>query len=169
MTFDEYQKKAEETDIRTKEIKMICNGFGLIGELDELEEIQNYDSHYTLGLSYENDAVIKEVGDVCWYISSICTELDISLEDAVNKYKDIYDKGYEISDMNMAEVFKKVYRDNHGIFNGAYKDKIMFYIGYLLTLYLDQFCDIHLAMKQNIKKLQSRKKRGKIQGSGNNR
>ncbi len=169
MTFDEYQKKAQETDIRPKEIKMICNGFGLIGELDELEEIQKYDSHYALGLSYEDDDIIKEVGDVCWYIASICTELNISLDYAIEVYNENESKGFEVSDMNMAEIFKKVYRDNDGKFTGEYKYKIIFYIGYLLQLYLDQFCDIRIAMKQNIKKLQSRKKRGKIKGSGNNR
>ncbi len=54
MDFKTYQKKARETVIRDK------NGI--------------FDNESKLGIK-------KELGDVLWYISNLCTELNFNLED----------------------------------------------------------------------------------------
>ncbi len=68
---------------------------------------------------------------------------------------------------------KKVYRDDKGILSAARKEEIAAELGDVLW-YLSQIAtDCGLSLKdiarENIKKLQSRKKRGVLHGSGDNR
>lgn len=155
MTLNQYQELAKGTDCRDEKIKMICNGFGLVGEL---EEYKNTDSD-----DLEN--VMKEAGDVMWYCASICNCLDVDLQD-------ICGIGVNSGSLNkpIAEVFKKVYRDNEGIFNNWYKDYILNYINWVIMWNLP-YGEENLSeiMQKNIDKLYSRKERGVIKGNGDNR
>lgn len=155
MTLNEYQEKAKVTDCRDKSIKMICNGFGLIGELEELNEVPLQD--------YKG--AIKESGDVLWYCSSIATYLNLKLED-------IYKMNSTGSDINrpIAEVFKKVYRDKDGEFDEKDKEEIAIFISYVINWELPNGeKNLKEVMQTNIDKLYSRKERGVIKGNGNDR
>lgn len=155
MTLKEYQEKAKVTDIRDNSIKMICNGFGLIGEQEELiESVQKFDK--------ESTEIDKEYGDILWYASSICSYFDTSLESVIKGHLEQVDLNKPI-----AEVFKKVYRDKQGKFDE--KD-----IAFILTYIYEIFEDIDIEKIEhyaelNIEKLYSRKERGVISGNGNNR
>jgi len=147
-----YQNEATVTDIRANSIKMICNGFGLIGELEELErEVQRF----------HGEDIIKELGDVLWYCASICTYLSLDLQD-------IYESNFETElSMPLAEIFKKVYRDKKGVFDETDKKYIKAYIR-------DAICgisedDMDNITNMNIAKLNSRQQRGVIGGNGSNR
>ena len=75
MTFDEYQVKAKQTAIYDHPI--IYPTLGLCGESGEVAE--KVKKHLRDGTSL--DELKKELGDVLWYLASIASDLNISLND----------------------------------------------------------------------------------------
>lgn len=73
----------------------------------------------------------------------------------------------------VAEKIKKVIRDKNGVIDKATKEGIKKELGDVLWYTAQLATELGLSLdaiaKQNIKKLISRKKRGKIRGSGDNR
>ena len=159
MTLNEYQIEAAKTDIRDESIKMICNGFGLLGELEELKTC------YT-------QQELKEAGDVLWYCASICSCFNVGLQDVYDSV-DFVDSQLDFVDSQqerpLGEIFKKVYRDDNGTFTLKIQKEILTLIGNTIVNYLENFGDLEEIMKLNIEKLQNRKHRGAIQGDGDNR
>ena len=84
MDFKTYQKKARETaqypDLGSNYIYPIL---GLVGEAGEVAEKVKKVIRDKNGI-FDDDAKIgisKELGDVLWYISNLCTELNFNLDD----------------------------------------------------------------------------------------
>tara|TARA_Y100000593_G_scaffold1406_1_gene2855 strand:+ start:3880 stop:4182 length:303 start_codon:yes stop_codon:yes gene_type:complete len=75
MTFDEYQVKAKQTAIYDHPV--IYPTLGLCGESGEVAE--KVKKHLRDGTSL--DELKKELGDVLWYLASIASDLNISLND----------------------------------------------------------------------------------------
>lgn len=86
MELDEYQDQAGETAIFPDEIPdeinagVIYTTLGLVGEAGECAEkvkkaVREDDMSYI-------DSLEGEVADVLWYVSQLCAELDLSLDDA---------------------------------------------------------------------------------------
>lgn len=151
MTLNEYQTKALVTDVRPDKYKMICNGFGFIGELEELKVAES-----------EEDRV-KEFGDVLWYSASICSCFGVKLDTVLHKFPQKFE-----DDKPFAEVFKKVYRDKDGEFDTEDKERILGHIHVALNKFSANV-NILAAAKKNIDKLYSRLERNMIKGNGNNR
>lgn len=122
MQLDDYQKKATKTNIYLNKIKenfpnlpkeiykmlglsYVCNGLGEVGEIQGKFKKIIRDNGGIITDEHRKE-ISKEIGDNLWYIASLCTELNISL---------------------------------------------------------DECC------QQNLRKLNSRKERGKLEGSGDNR
>lgn len=87
MTFDDYQKKAIVTDIYggkgdVLSIAFINKILGLVGESGEVAEKVKKLQRNSGGKMTEEDRkeLLKEVGDVLWYLSAITTYLDESLD-----------------------------------------------------------------------------------------
>jgi NTP pyrophosphatase (non-canonical NTP hydrolase) len=84
LTFNEYQKSAAVTAIYPGRLNsLIYPVIGLAGETGEVSE-------KVKKLLRDSDGVVtpefvvsltKELGDVLWYLSALCDELKISLED----------------------------------------------------------------------------------------
>lgn len=84
MTFEEYQKHSKETAQYPK----IGEGYvypvlGLVNEAGEvagkIKKIFRDDAGELT--SERRDAIVKELGDVLWYLSQIASELNLSFED----------------------------------------------------------------------------------------
>ena len=75
MTFDEYQVKAKQTAIYDHPV--IYPTLGLCGESGEVAE--KVKKHLRDGTSL--DELKKELGDVLWYLASIASDQNISLND----------------------------------------------------------------------------------------
>ncbi len=59
---------------------------GLTGEAGEVADVWKKIKY--MGLEYNvetRDKLIKELGDVCWYLFSAATALDISVEEIINR------------------------------------------------------------------------------------
>ena len=88
MDFDNYQIEARKTAIYpNKDRNFIYPTLGLVGESGEVaEKIKkilrdkngNFDDESKLALK-------KELGDVLWYLSNLCNELEFSLSDVAEE------------------------------------------------------------------------------------
>ena len=98
MTINEYQKLAMTTlnkDLTEKEV--LINGvMGLCGESGEVIDIVK--KHLAQGHELDREKIIKELGDVAWYMAEIATVLDVELEDVlvqnIEKLKKRYPEGF---------------------------------------------------------------------------
>lgn len=102
LTLNEYQGLANMT--RNKDItynESLTNyGLGLAGEAGEVADIiKKYVFH---GHTISKDDIVKELGDVLWYIATLASVMHISLEDIANmnieKLKKRYPEGFNKMD-----------------------------------------------------------------------
>lgn len=99
MTINEYQKLAMTTlnpDLNKKDI--LINGvMGLCGESGEAIDIVK--KHLAQGHELDRAKLIKELGDIAWYLAETATVLDVTLEEVlignIEKLKKRYPEGFE--------------------------------------------------------------------------
>ena len=98
MTINEYQKLAMTTlnpELSRKDV--LINGvMGLCGEAGEAIDIVK--KHLHQGHKLDKDKLVKELGDIAWYLAETATALDVSLEDVlernIEKLKARYPEGF---------------------------------------------------------------------------
>ena len=85
MDFKEYQNASKKTDKGTiiKDSQIAYYALGLVDESGEVagkikKLYRDYDGKLTEEYKKE---IAKELGDVIWYLSQMCTKLDLNLED----------------------------------------------------------------------------------------
>lgn len=99
MNFNEYQELASRTANNGLSVsEKICNwAMGLAGEAGELIELSKKEIFHKVVPS--KDKVIKELGDVLWYLSNYALTYDIKLEEVaeknIQKLKDRYPQGFQ--------------------------------------------------------------------------
>ena len=84
MNFDEYQKESRKTAIYPgKDNNLIYPVLGLAGETGEVvEKVKKLIRDKGGKIDEEfKQGIKKELGDVLWYLTQICTELGLSLDD----------------------------------------------------------------------------------------
>lgn len=90
MNLNEYQQLAKTTELMTRKSRLTANDpafvakvLGLVGEAGEVAEKYKKIVRDKGGKISENDKteIIKELGDVLWYISAMADYLGTSLED----------------------------------------------------------------------------------------
>ena len=99
MTINEYQTLAMRTlnpALSKKEV--LINGvMGLCGESGEAIDLVK--KHLAQGHALDRDALIKELGDVAWYLAETAYALDVPLEDVlqrnIDKLKARYPQGFD--------------------------------------------------------------------------
>ena len=102
MTINEYQELAMTTlnkDLSKKDI--LINGvMGLCGESGEAIDLVK--KWLAQGHELDEDKLIKEIGDVAWYIAEIATVLGVTLEDVltrnIEKLRARYPDGFKYRD-----------------------------------------------------------------------
>jgi NTP pyrophosphatase (non-canonical NTP hydrolase) len=148
---------------------------GLIGELTELKECANSSTDDFELPEKDKEKIVKELGDCFWYLSQFTMELGIPFSqiesrDAAWKIE-YYGPHYNCG--LICELVKKTIRDNNGNVTPIVKEKILKELRIVYS-YLLWFCkiyniDTNHVMEENIKKLFSRRDRGVLGGSGNER
>jgi NTP pyrophosphatase (non-canonical NTP hydrolase) len=93
MTFNEYQKQAMKTDYNLdgdrsiQSIAFIEHVLGLVGEsgefADKVKKI--YRNNQKEMSEAERIELLKELGDVLWYVSSLASYMDAELETVADK------------------------------------------------------------------------------------
>lgn len=98
MTINEYQSLAMTTlnPALSKKDVLINGVMGLCGESGEAIDIVK--KHLAQGHELDREGLIKELGDVAWYLAETATALDVSLEDVlqgnIDKLKKRYPNGF---------------------------------------------------------------------------
>ena len=82
MQFNEYQKNAVSLAIYGAGNKIIYPTLGLVGEAGEVADkikkvLRDNNGNFTDAIKFE---IIKELGDVLWYIAALAEDLDYDLE-----------------------------------------------------------------------------------------
>ena len=99
MTVNEYQKLAMATlnsDLSKKDV--LINGvMGLCGEAGEAIDIVK--KHLAQGHDLDREKLIKELGDIAWYLAETATALDVTLEEVlegnIEKLRRRYPEGFD--------------------------------------------------------------------------
>ena len=85
MTANEYQRLAMTTlNPALDKRDVLINGvMGLCGEAGEAIDIVK--KHLAQGHALDRDGLIRELGDVAWYLAETATALDVDLEDVLSR------------------------------------------------------------------------------------
>lgn len=102
MTVNEYQKLAMTTlnpELSRKDV-LINSVMGLCGESGEaIDIVKKWLAH---GHELDKTHLIKELGDIAWYLAEAATALDVSLEEIfranIDKLKKRYPEGFTSAD-----------------------------------------------------------------------
>lgn|SRR6056297_362242 len=176
MNWAEYQNEALKTAIYPGDFTGIL--YTSLGLVDEI-----YEFYESIGSGGE----AKELGDVCWYIACFSNEVGILMEDTETLAEELEEQVSFCSVFDATEqmksaaskicgLMKKYIRDEQFWTHKPSTDKkakaqvelayiilsVYYICRYLEILWLD-------VAKLNINKLNSRKDRGKLQGSGDDR
>ena len=99
MTINEYQQLAMTTlnpNLSKKDV-LINSVMGLCGESGEAIDIVK--KWLAQGHDLDKERLMKELGDIAWYLAEAATALDINLEDIlqgnIDKLKKRYPQGFE--------------------------------------------------------------------------
>lgn len=128
------------------------------------------------------DNVLKEAGDVYWYVAAVADALNVPLSTIFESYAGgfpiSHSRGITVIQItglssDIAGVLKKAIRDNDGFVTEAAHEQIKRALGGIIILLgaLTVFFGStpHAVTAKNLNKLADRKKRGVLQGSGDAR
>ena len=99
MTVNEYQKLAMNTlnPALSKKDVLINGVMGLCGESGEAIDIVK--KHLAQGHPLDREKLIKELGDIAWYLAETATALDVTLEEVlegnIEKLRRRYPEGFD--------------------------------------------------------------------------
>lgn len=107
MRADEYQEEASRTLIAKPdaeysgdELMLVWNALGLAGEAGEVADSVKKMVFHQHGIN--RDELIKELGDVLWYVAALCSKLDVPMSVVmtlnIEKLKKRYPEGYSSAD-----------------------------------------------------------------------
>lgn len=93
MNLTEYQQAVTRTMGNLPTEQALANwGLGLAGETGEV--IEHIKKHVFHGKPLYLPDVMKELGDVAWYLAAICNQLNIRLEDVLKANVEKLEKRY---------------------------------------------------------------------------
>lgn len=103
MDANEYQDAAARTLIDAPdatytgdEMMLVWNAIGLAGEAGEVADTVKKAVFHRHGV--DRDKLVKELGDVLWYVAALCTKLDVPLSEVmalnIAKLRQRYPDGY---------------------------------------------------------------------------
>jgi NTP pyrophosphatase (non-canonical NTP hydrolase) len=99
MTVNDYQKLAMTTlnPALSKKDVLINGVMGLCGESGEAIDIVK--KHLAQGHDLDREGLIKELGDIAWYLAETATALDVTLEEVlernIEKLRKRYPEGFD--------------------------------------------------------------------------
>ena len=99
MTGNEYQRLAMTTlnPVLSKKDVLINGVMGLCGESGEAIDIVK--KHLHQGHELDKEKLIKELGDIAWYLAEVAYALDVNLDDVfkknIEKLKARYPMGFD--------------------------------------------------------------------------
>lgn len=112
MTLDEYQASARSLAVYPQHARILYPALKLAGEAGEVTEKLGKlmrDEGYQAGQELtqeQNQSLVKELGDVLWYVANLAADLGVSLE--------------SVGEMNLAKLRS---RKERGVITGSGDDR----------------------------------------------
>lgn len=180
MNFEEYQKLAITTAICKRKIYFLIGLLGEVGELANQTKKILRDDDDTL-TSSRRLSIKGEIGGVLWYIANLCEEFDIQMADLHSEssqkgyaHHGMRDRFHILIQMNqetavVAQIVEN-YLKNPTDSTPPRLQRSLTNLFFLIEEFCTTCClDIKMVADYNIEKLFSRRKRGVIQGDGDER
>ncbi|MEL6853643.1 MAG: MazG nucleotide pyrophosphohydrolase domain-containing protein [Cyanobacteria bacterium J06607_13] len=153
MNFDDYQKEAFSMSARDlgEPLTLAVWGLGLAGEASEVVD----SSHVT-----SFDEMKKELGDVLWYVSAICTQRGILLSRVIELSSHCDGRFPSRIDFCVAvgkvvEMIKKHVGHGHALDDVVLTDRLAKIVAFIIAIAADSFTLADIA-DANIAKLRER-------------
>jgi NTP pyrophosphatase (non-canonical NTP hydrolase) len=154
MNLTDYQTQSRDTAMYPdRDHNLWYPTLGLVGEIAEY-------------LTAAESEKIKEAGDVAWYCSQLCSEAGLQLETIIQPIAEPESMTTVLG--QLAECVKKLYRDRQGIVSDLDRAIVSHSVNHL-WYHCIPVNDQSIILSTNIAKLQSRKTRGVLGGSGDDR
>lgn len=169
MVTDHFRKYSDWTATtsvhKNREQAIMCCLLGMVGELTEYLEPPNEEM--------DEEKIKAELGDILWYIGHFVYRVGIIDDIAISRTHDILNNGLT-NIGRLAELSKKVIRDSDFDFQASPKygeivKTVGRIVGGIWNECSDNNWDFLELMEENMAKLESRKERNVIQGSGDDR
>lgn len=171
MDFDEYQKEVgvfadyPAGIVKGNTVKLFYPVLGLAEEVSEFHE-KRYSS------SCETIDIVKELGDICWFVQEIATCIGMKMS-ALSSCSTKSQVSLDVLSGKISGILAKAVRDNDGIVPLSGLNIIRSTLALIISKVHDYAKDygvsIEEVMLNNHSKLVSRKLRGVIHGSGDDR
>lgn len=162
MTPTEYVERSAATAIYPRD-QIAYPFLGLVGEVGEL---------LTALTKPDQNEILAESGDVCWYLAAICRDVGLSAEEVFTATTHPEDDPV-IYLGAICELVKKVMRDDYSVWSDLKRGRLLVQLrriaGLVVMAVTAHGSTLEQVMLSNIAKLESRQARGALQGSGNNR
>lgn len=146
------QKLISPLSLKSTESKLSTLGLGLAGEIGEVVEVS---------IIYDQSKLIKELGDILWYITFGCIVLDINILDLLKFNKNPYNGSISINQLiinigKVCEIIKKHLYHNKDLD----KNKLILQLSQVTYSLIDTciYYNIHIdeVKQQNFDKLSAR-------------
>lgn len=188
MNISEYQSKARSTAIylEEKDSRLIYPALGLVGECGEIADKIKKTIRGDGVTPKSIEAIGKELGDCCWYLANICCDVDLDLgmidsmsgAHMIAGLKKLNLPQLVLRMCRLASLVAEVLEQWHYLYDNRPSERCRF-IGFPRNLSEIISCIKEIASRHdftleeiytaNIEKLTSRKERGKLRGSGDDR
>lgn len=148
---------------------------GLCGEVGELVEKVTFSKWNVV-----REDVLREAGDVCWYIAAVCSEIKVWLSavgdraaEKKQEFPPLTVNQLTVQSGKVAERAKKIMRDRAGVCDADSREEIVEALAVIMIM-VERLCvgvegTLGGAMEGNLKKLKRRQEEGRIKGEGDNR
>ena len=170
MEVNKYKEIIKLTSLYPDTIHNAQLALSWLGLIEESEEAFDAYKRFTTIDNEENRTnVIKEVGDVCWYVTSIAEILDLDLDNIFKTKQNIEElKKYKNITLYSGNI-KKFYRDGKPIDKKEIQGTLSLLMLGMLSALKNYDITLDLILKTNYDKLILRKQKGTIKGDGDNR
>jgi len=174
MKLKDYKEIIGKTAIYPTKVDNFGLAYSWLGLIEESEEAREAFELYVQDKRPSlKKALIKEVGDVCWYVTNIVVLENLDIEKVfapINKNPDGYSKYFNTKSIERyAGNIKKLYRDNKEVDKDELTDVLNKHINIIMKstqLYGLKLSEI---LETNYNKLIKRRETNTIQGDGDNR
>jgi NTP pyrophosphatase (non-canonical NTP hydrolase) len=161
MTPTEYQKEARRTmsphAFDDLNFGLAAWGLGLAGEAGEVLEVCD---DIWEGADYDEELLIKEIGDCTWYAAALCEQIEVDLGDLVAvdalALRDSPVIGLVIEACKVADYVKKVVAHDHALDRQRVIDGVTYTMAYVKKICVELDFTLERVMQTNIDKLKRR-------------
>lgn len=188
MNFTTYAEQAASTAIYPDRGRNLP--YAALGIADEAGELlEAIGGLLAAGPDTDATAFLKEAGDVLWYVAAVAAETGVTLDGTLDElaalgdrrpfpWRDLVPLGARITiaASKIAGLAKKTIRDHDGRFPDAWRAdvaahlrSVLHYLGHAIATASDGTRSLDGAAEMNLAKLSSRKERGVLSGSGDDR